>query len=68
MKERMTMATLFPLLAVLLIATYAGGLGVIFMVLESTALERWAVVLLGMVLVVGVPTTAALLQRQIEKE
>ena len=68
MKERMTMATLFPLLAVLLIATYAGGLGVIFMVLESTALEQWAVVLLGMVLVIGVPTTAALLQRQIEKE
>ena len=68
MKERMSMATLFPLLAILAIAVYAGGLGVLFMFLNSTALEEWAVVILGIALVVGVPTIAALLQRRVERE
>lgn len=67
MKGRMTMAALFPLLAVLTIATYAGGLGVIFMVLNDK-FEEWGVVVLGMALVVGVPIAAALLQRQAEKQ
>ena len=68
MKERMTMALLFPVLAVLTIVIFAGGLGVIFMLVESTALGAWGVVLLGMALVVGVPTAAALLQRVVERE
>ena len=68
MKERMGMAMLFPLLAVLTIVVYAGGLGVIFMVLNSTALEEWGVVILGVLLVVGVPTAAALLQQRVERE
>ena len=68
MRERMIMAMLFPLLAVLVIVVFAGGLGVIFMVLHSTELEQWAVVILGMALVIGVPTAAALAQRRIERE
>ena len=68
MKERMTMALLFPVLAILTIVIFAGGLGVIFMLVESTALGAWGVVLLGMTLVVGVPTAAALLQRLVERE
>ena len=68
MKERMTMATLFPLLAVLTIAAYAGGLGIIFMVLYSTALEEWAVVILGLVILIAVPAAAALLERKVERE
>mgnify|MGYP004284106585 CR=1 FL=1 len=35
MRERMCMALLFPVLAVSVIIAYAGGLGVIFMVLNS---------------------------------
>ena len=68
MKERMTMSLLFPVLAILTIVIFAGGLGVIFMLVESTALGPWGVVLLGMALVVGVPTAAALLQRVVERE
>lgn len=68
MRERMIMAMLFPLLAVLVIVVFAGGLGVIFMVLHSTELEQWAVVILGMALVIGVPAAAALVQRRVERE
>jgi uncharacterized protein YybS (DUF2232 family) len=68
MRERMTMSVLFPLLAVLLIALYAGGLGVIFMLLESTGLGEWGPVLLGVILVVGVPVVAYLLQQRVERQ
>ena len=68
MRERIGMAVLFPALAVLIIAAFAGGLGVIFMVLHSTPLEEWAVVIVGMALLVGVPITAALLQQRLERE
>jgi len=68
MSERMRFALLFPFLAVLTIAVYAGGLGVIFMVLYETALKQWAVVILGMLLVVGVPSLAALLHSRMDKD
>ena len=68
MGERMNMALLFPFLAIVTIAAVAGGLGVIFMVLNATALEAWAVVILGVVLVVGVPGAAALAQSRLESE
>jgi len=67
MKERMTLAVLIPAVAMLVIATYAGGLGVIFMLLNETGAEEWAVVILGLALVIGVPSAAALLQRMTEK-
>jgi hypothetical protein len=67
MRERMTMSMLFPLLAVLTIAGFAGGLGVIFILLNETALHEWAVVILGVALVVGVPSAAALVERMVER-
>ena len=63
MRDRMTLAMVIPLLAVLVIVTFAGGLGVIFMLLDSTAAEEWGVVALGTALVIGVPSVAALLDR-----
>ena len=68
MNERMTISILFPILAVITIAVFAGGLGVIFMVLYSTPLEKWAVVALGLILLIGVPSTTALLQWRLEKQ
>ena len=68
MRERMTMAILFPLLAVLTISAFAGGMGVIFILLHETALEAWAVVILGLILVIGVPSGAALIQNRLERE
>ena len=64
MKDRMTLAMVIPLLAVLVIVIFAGGLGVIFMLLNSTGAEEWGVVALGSSLVVGVPAVAALLERR----
>lgn len=68
MKERISMALIFPLLSVITIAVFAGGLGVIFMVLNDGALHEWAVIILGMALVVGVPAAAALMQRYYERK
>ncbi len=64
--NRVGMALLFPLLAVLLIVGYGGGLGVTFMVVYAS-FNEWGVVALGVALVVGVPTIAALLQRSVER-
>jgi len=67
MYQRMTFSMLFPLLAALTIVVFAGGLGIIFMILESTALGEWGVVILGSAIVVGAPTVAALVQRNLEQ-
>ena len=66
-KHRRVDPVLFPLLAVLTVAAYAGGLGVIFMVLEHYIQEA-AVIALGVALVIGVPTAASLLERRLERE
>jgi hypothetical protein len=66
-KDRFTNALLFPLLSMLVIIGYAGGLGVTFMLVDHYVLEEWGVVIIGMSLVVGVPVAAALLQRALER-
>ncbi|MCH7745568.1 MAG: hypothetical protein IIC84_05780 [Chloroflexi bacterium] len=68
MKERMIDAVMFPILAILTIVVFAGGLGVIFMVIETTAVGVWGVVVVGTAIVIGVPSGAALLQNMAEKE
>jgi hypothetical protein len=65
--QRFLLAVLFPLLAIITIATYAGGLGVIFMVLEETMHSENGVIVLGLALVIGVPTVAYLAERAVEK-
>ena len=67
-RNRLDIAMLFPLLAVLTIVGFAGGLGVIFILVEtSTPLEELGVIAIGMALVVGVPAIAAFAQRLVEK-
>lgn len=68
MKEPLGISILFPLLAVFTIVVFAGGLGIVFMVLESAVPEAWGVIVLGTALVVAVPAAAAFLQMQVEKE
>lgn len=65
--KRFLLAVLFPVLAIAIIATYAGSLGVIFMVLEETMHSETGVLILGMALVIGVPTAAYLVERAVEK-
>ena len=66
-EKRMRTALLIPLLSVLVIVAFGGGLGVTFMLINETALGEWGVVALGLALVVGVPAVAALAQRSVER-
>ena len=72
MKEPLRISILYPLLAVVIIIVFAGGLGITFMFLESlhwdVAHIPLGVVGLGMALVIGVPTAAALLQMRVERD
>jgi len=68
MKHRLLMSMLFPLLAVIIIAGYAGGLGVVFILINETEMEEVAVMILGMVILIAVPATAAVVQQIVEKE
>ena len=65
MTYQFRLALLIPALAVLTIVVFAGGIGVIFMVLESSFGE-WGVIGLGVGLTVGVPSIAALLESRIK--
>jgi hypothetical protein len=67
-KDRVIMSLLFPLLALATIAVYAGGLGVIFMLVNETALKEWGVIVIGVSLLVGVPTVAAITERMLERQ
>jgi hypothetical protein len=66
-KDRLRMSMLFPLLAMITVAVYAGGLGVIFMIVNETSLHEWGVIIIGVALVIGVPTAAAIAQKAVEK-
>ena len=59
-------ALMFPLLAVLIVVVFGGGLGFILIVLNEEV-GKWGVVGLGSALVVGVPAAAAIAQRMVEK-
>ena len=50
---------ILPLFAIIFIVIWGGGLGVAFILLDKTALEEWGAIIVGMALVVGVPTVAA---------
>ena len=61
--QKMMLSMLIPALSIILVILVAGGLGIIFTVLEVTMHNEWGVVILGMALVVGVPGVAYLLER-----
>ncbi len=67
MSQRMLFAMIFPILAVITIAIYAGGLGVIFMVINSTPRHETGVIILGLAILILVPLGAYFAQRAIEK-
>lgn len=63
------MAILFPLISVISVAIIGGVIGFIFILLfKTTGLGEWGSVILGMALVVLVPTAAFLLQNHFEKQ
>ena len=79
MSANMMRSMMYPVLAVLFIIAFAGGLGVVFMILFGTpiygAVEEghhgnangeWLVVGLGMIITISVPLIAFLLQKKLE--
>ena len=52
---------MLPLLAMLFVVVWAGGLGTIFVVLAKSGADVWGAVIVGLAVVVGVPSMAALL-------
>ena len=72
MKEPLAISVLIPLLAVIVLLVYAVGLGIVFLYLDGLHWEKWdvpwGVVGLGMILTVGVPSIAAILQSRLNKD
>ncbi len=66
-KSPIPLLFLLPVLAALFVVVWGGGLGVLFMVVAETSLHEWAVVTIGILLVFGVPTVAALLSNALDK-
>ena len=67
MSNNVKFAVLFPILSILLIAAFAGGLGVVFMLLYASALHENGVIVLGTAIVVAVPLAAYLLERRVSE-
>ena len=67
MNKNFKFAMLFPIMVIICIATFAGSLGVIFMLIEESVLHENGVIILGSSLVVLVPLIAFLLERNTEK-
>ena len=61
------LAVLIPLLSTIIVATISIGLGILFILLELyTPLHQWGSAIVGMALVIGLPTLAFILQRNAE--
>lgn len=65
MTQRMLLAMLIPILAIVVIIVFAGGLGILFMVMENAMQNEIGVIVLGSAFVVGVPVIAYLLERAV---
>ena len=59
--NRMPLPMLLPLVAILSVAAWGGGLGVIFILLNESQLGENAVIILGSAIAMGVPVAASLL-------
>ena len=59
--NRAPLPLILPLISILFIVIFGGGLGVGFIFLSKTGLEELGAIIGGIILVVGVPAAAALL-------
>ena len=59
--SRPPLPVLLPIAALLFIVIIGGGLGATFIFLNKTGLEEKGAIVIGLVLVVGVPAVASLL-------
>jgi len=62
-KAPIPLALLLPILSALFVVVWGGGLGVVFMLLFDTSMHEWAVIIVGLMFVVGIPSVAAIFSR-----
>ena len=65
--DQMKLALLIPAISVVVVAVIAGGLGFIFIGLYKAGAGEWGAIIIGMALVIGVPTAAYMMERMIER-
>lgn len=66
MSQKMMISMLLPMLSIITIIVIAGGLGIIFSLLEISMGNEVGVIILGTAITVLVPLIAFLIQRRIE--
>ena len=66
MSQKMMISMLLPMLSIITIIVIAGGLGIIFIMLEISMGNENGVIILGTAITVLVPLIAFLIQRRIE--
>ena len=62
--NRLPLPIFLPIVALIFVVIIGGGLGVSFIALNKTGLEEMGAIIIGLVLIVGVPAVAALLSFQ----
>ena len=62
--NRLRNSFLFPFLGILTIVIFCGVLGGIFLFINEKIIDQWGVVILGTIILVIVPTLAALTERK----
>lgn len=67
MSQKMMLSMMIPILSIITVIVIAGGIGVLFIVLEVTSKSETPVVILGTIITILVPAIAFLIQRTIEK-
>ncbi len=63
--KRPPFQVLMPIVAALAIASWAFGLGEIFLYLHHTELGEWGAVMIGMILIFAIPGAAALVLNKV---
>ena len=59
--SRLPLPFILPMAAILFIVVWGGGLGAAFIFVAKTDIGTWGAVIIGLALVIGVPTLAALM-------
>lgn len=66
--DQMKLAMLMPLASILVVVVIGGGLGAIFIGVGKAGGGEWGAIIIGLALVVMVPTVAFLLERLVDRD
>jgi tellurite resistance protein TehA-like permease len=66
-QNQIKLALLIPIISVAVVVVIGGGLGAIFIGADKAGAGEWGAIIIGLALVVFVPTFAFLLERMADK-